>query len=119
MVKILVVDDEETIQELVRYNLARSGFEVEAALDGPTALAQIEKEPPDLIILDLMLPGIEGMEICRRLKNNKATAAIPVIILSAKNDEVDKVLGLELGADDYVTKPFSGKLRIENNSSIS
>ncbi|MDN5344147.1 MAG: two-component system, OmpR family, alkaline phosphatase synthesis response regulator PhoP [Clostridia bacterium] len=107
MVRILVVDDEVTIQELVRYNLEKSGFEVLVAGDGPTALQRIEKEPPDLIILDLMLPGIDGLEICRRLKSDRATASIPVIILSAKNDELDKVLGLELGADDYVTKPFS------------
>ncbi|MDK2817567.1 MAG: two-component system, OmpR family, alkaline phosphatase synthesis response regulator PhoP [Moorella sp. (in: firmicutes)] len=107
MTKILVVDDEVAIQELVRYNLERSGFEVLTAPDGPTALAKVEQTLPDLIILDLMLPGIDGLEVCRRLKANKATAAIPIIILSAKNDELDKVLGLELGADDYVTKPFS------------
>lgn len=107
MVRILVVDDEAAIQELVRYNLEQAGFEVQVAQDGPAALAKIEKELPDLIILDLMLPGIDGLEICRRLKSDRATAAIPVIILSAKNEELDKVLGLELGADDYVTKPFS------------
>jgi len=107
VVRILVVDDEEAIQELVRYHLEQAGFEVTTAGDGLEALSKVEQERPDLVILDLMLPGIDGLEVCRRLKNDRATAGIPIIMLSARSDELDKVLGLELGADDYVTKPFS------------
>ncbi|BCV20132.1 response regulator [Moorella sp. Hama-1] len=107
MTRILIVDDEVAIQELLRYNLEEAGFEVIGAADGKTALTMVKREHPDLVILDLMLPGMEGLEVCRRLKADRGTAAIPVIILSARDNEVDKVLGLEIGADDYVTKPFS------------
>ena len=105
--KILVVDDEPDIVELVSYNLKKEGFEVSAAADGEEALAKIRKERPDFIILDLMLPGIHGMEICRILRNDPGTKNVPVIMLTARGEEVDKILGLEMGADDYITKPFS------------
>lgn len=108
-VKILVVDDEPDIVELVMYNLRREGFDVSSAFDGEEALARIRKEKFDFIILDLMLPGIQGMEICRILRNDPITKNIPIIMLTAKGEEVDKILGLEIGADDYMTKPFSPK----------
>ncbi|SHM07277.1 two-component system, OmpR family, alkaline phosphatase synthesis response regulator PhoP [Caldanaerovirga acetigignens] len=105
--KILVVDDEPFIVELVKFNLESAGYEVITASDGHEALKLIEKEHPDLIILDIMLPGIDGMEICRALRFKMQTKDIPVILLTAKTGEIDKVLGLEMGADDYITKPFS------------
>lgn len=107
MAAILVVDDEEPIQELLRFNLEKEGYRVRLASDGLEALEVIEKEPPDLVVLDLMLPGIDGLEVCRRLRTNPKFQELPVIILTAKGEEIDKVLGLELGADDYITKPFS------------
>ncbi|MDN5331623.1 MAG: two-component system, OmpR family, alkaline phosphatase synthesis response regulator PhoP [Tepidanaerobacteraceae bacterium] len=106
-VKILVVDDEPFIVELVKFNLESAGFEVITASEGHQAMKLIEKEHPDLIILDIMLPGIDGMEICRALRIKRDTRDIPIILLTAKAGEIDKVLGLELGADDYITKPFS------------
>jgi phosphate regulon transcriptional regulator PhoB len=105
--KILVVDDEPDIVELVTYNLRKEGFDVSSAFDGEEALAKIRKEKFDFIILDLMLPGIQGMEICRVLRNDPITRNIPIIMLTAKGEEIDKILGLEMGADDYMTKPFS------------
>jgi phosphate regulon transcriptional regulator PhoB len=105
--KILIVDDEPDIVELVTYNLRKEGFDVSSSFDGEDALARIRKEKFDLIILDLMLPGIQGMEICRILRNDPGTRNIPIIMLTAKGEEVDKILGLEMGADDYMTKPFS------------
>jgi phosphate regulon transcriptional regulator PhoB len=105
--KILVVDDEPDIVELVTYNLRKEGFDVSSALDGAEGLAKIRKEKFDFIILDLMLPGMPGMEISRALRNDPKTKNLPVIMLTAKGEEVDKVLGLEVGADDYLTKPFS------------
>lgn len=105
--RILVVDDEPDIVELVTYNLRKEGFDVSSAVDGTDALARIRKEKFDFIILDLMLPGIQGMEICRIIRSDQRTKHIPVIMLTAKGEEVDKVLGLEMGADDYMTKPFS------------
>ncbi|AEF95141.1 two component transcriptional regulator, winged helix family [Desulfotomaculum nigrificans CO-1-SRB] len=107
MPKILVVDDEQPIRELVKYNLEREGFEVLLAGDGNTGLDMARTEAPDLIILDIMLPGMDGLSVCRTLHQEPATRAIPIIMLSARGEEVDKVLGLELGADDYITKPFS------------
>ncbi len=109
---ILVVDDEADLLELVCYNLASEGYRFSTAPDGETALAAVEEERPDLIILDLMLPGIDGLEVCRRLKWNDRTAAIPIIMLTAKGEEVDIVAGLELGAEDYVTKPFSPRVLV-------
>lgn len=104
---ILVVDDEASIRELLRFNLQKEGYEVREAADGPAALQRVREQRPDLVLLDLMLPGLDGLEVCRALKGQQATAGIPIIMLTAKNEEVDKVLGLELGADDYQTKPFS------------
>jgi phosphate regulon transcriptional regulator PhoB len=105
--KILVVDDEPDIVELVSYNLQKEGFVVSSAGDGDEALAAIRGEKFDFVILDLMLPGMSGMEICRVLRNDPKTKDLPVIMLTAKGEEVDKILGLEVGADDYLTKPFS------------
>jgi len=105
--KVLVVDDEPDIIELISYNLKKEGFEVTSASDGDTALDRIKKGGFDFLILDLMLPGVQGMELCRILRNNPATSHIPVIMLTAKTEEVDRIIGLETGADDYMTKPFS------------
>ena len=105
--RILIIDDEEDLIELVRYNLEQEGFQVKGATDGESGLNTAIKETPDLILIDLMLPGIDGLEVCRSLRTNNRTASIPVIMLTAKGAESDRVVGLELGADDYVTKPFS------------
>ncbi len=107
MALILVVDDEENILELLKFNLEKEGFRVETAAEGHAALRKVENELPDLVVLDWMLPGIDGLEVCRRLRTNPRTARLPVIMLTARGEEVDKVLGLEMGANDYVTKPFS------------
>jgi phosphate regulon transcriptional regulator PhoB len=104
---ILVVDDEADLVELVSYNLRKDGFIVDSASDGETALTKVRKGKYDLAILDLMLPGIQGMELCRILRNDSKTARLPIIMLTAKGEEVDRILGLEMGADDYMTKPFS------------
>ncbi len=108
--KILVVDDEEDILELVRYNLAKEGYEVVCASSGEEAIPICQKQKPGLVVLDLMLPGMDGLEICRTLKGDPKTKGIPVVMLTAKGEESDIVLGLELGADDYVTKPFSPRV---------
>lgn len=108
--KILVVDDEKDIRELVSYNLTKNGYRAECVGSGEDALARVRQAPPDLVILDLMLPGADGFDVCRRLKSEPQTAVIPVLMLTAKSDEVDVVTGLELGADDYVTKPFSPRV---------
>jgi phosphate regulon transcriptional regulator PhoB len=105
--KILIVDDEPDIVDLISYNLKKEGFEVSSATDGDMALARIKKADFDFLILDLMLPGVQGMELCRILRNNPETRHIPVIMLTAKGEEVDRIIGLETGADDYMTKPFS------------
>ncbi len=105
--KILVVDDEPDIVELVTYNLRKEGFDVFSAFDGEDALARIRKEKFDFLVLDLMLPGIQGIEICRIVRSDPRTQNIPIIMLTAKGEEVDKIIGLEMGADDYMTKPFS------------
>ena len=109
-VRILVVDDEPDILELIRYNLTRNNYDMTGVASGEEAFASVRTSPPDLVVLDLMLPGIDGLEVCRRLKNDARTAAIPVVILSAKGEEADVVTGLELGADDYLTKPFSPRV---------
>lgn len=109
MESILVVDDEPDIVELVSYNLKKEGFKVSVAADGEEALAMCRTERFDLLILDLMLPGIHGMELCGILRNNPKTAPVPIIMLTAKGELSDKVRGLESGADDYMTKPFSPK----------
>ncbi len=114
---ILVVDDEPDIVEIIQYNLEKSGFDVIVAADGPTALEKARDETPDLIVLDLMLPGLEGTDVCRILKQEERTRSIPILMLTAKSEEIDRIIGLELGADDYVVKPFSPReiaLRIRN-----
>jgi len=110
--KILVVDDEEDIRELVRLNLTREGYEVLDCETGEQALSLSRSKTSDLIVLDLMLPGIDGLEVCRRLKADPKTAAIPIVILTAKGEDADVVTGLEIGADDYIVKPFSGKVLV-------
>ncbi len=104
---ILVVDDEADLVELVTYNLKKEGFLVDSASDGEKALAKVKKSRYDLVVLDLMLPGLQGMELCRIIRKDPKTSLLPLIMLTAKGEEVDKILGLEIGADDYITKPFS------------
>jgi len=108
--RVLACDDEEAIRELVSYNLAKEGFAVVSVSSGEEAIRAARKDKPDVIILDLMLPGISGLDVCRRLKEDPETARIPIIMLTAKTEDADVVLGLELGADDYVTKPFSPRV---------
>jgi DNA-binding response OmpR family regulator len=105
--KILIVEDDHNIVELLTYNLEQEGYDVHVALDGADALQRAAADAPDLIILDLLLPEIDGLEVCRLLKRNRQTAAIPVIMLTAKSEEIDRIVGFELGADDYIAKPFS------------
>lgn len=105
--KILVVDDEEHIRELIKFNLEKNGYKVGCAVDGNEALEYVRKHIPKLILLDLMLPGIDGYDVCKKIRGDKNTANIPIIMITAKGEEIDKILGLELGADDYITKPFS------------
>lgn len=104
--KILVVDDEKPISDIIKFNLEKEGYEVVVAYDGEEALEKVESEQPDLIVLDLMLPKIDGLEVAKRVRAKHTT---PIIMVTAKDSELDKVLGLELGADDYVTKPFSNR----------
>lgn len=104
---ILVVDDEVAIRELVKFNLQKEGYAVLEADNGTGALQTARQNKPDLIVLDLMLPELDGLEVCRSLKSQQPTAGIPIIMLTAKTEEIDKIIGLELGADDYMTKPFS------------
>jgi len=108
--RILVVEDENDLQDLLRFNLERDGFEVETAASGERALELIRTQSPDLVLLDLMLPGVDGLTVCRNLRNDPETAKVPVVMLTAKGEETDVVVGLELGADDYVTKPFSPRV---------
>jgi two-component system alkaline phosphatase synthesis response regulator PhoP len=104
---ILLIEDDEDIRELLVYNLEKNGYEVEAVETGEAGLASAGARKPDLILLDLMLPGVDGLSVCRRLKAGKATHEVPIIIISAKGEEADVITGLELGADDYLAKPFS------------
>ncbi|MGH7299255.1 MAG: response regulator [Candidatus Rokuibacteriota bacterium] len=106
---VLVVEDEPDIRNLVVLHLARDGFRCRTAATGGEALQEVKAHAPDLVVLDLMLPGMDGLEVCRRLRADPVTAALPIIMLTAKADEVDRVVGLELGADDYLVKPFSPK----------
>ncbi len=105
--KILIVEDESDLIKLLKYNLEKEGFRISYATDGSVALAEARRDPPDLVILDLMLPGLDGLEICRQLRRNDRFAQTPILILSARSEEADRVVGLEVGGDDYVTKPFS------------
>ncbi len=105
--KILIVEDENDIAELIRYNVERAGYQTQIVRDGHQALQLLRREVPDLLVLDLMLPGMDGLEVCRRLRAEPATRALPIIMVTAKGEETDKVVGLEMGADDYLVKPFS------------
>jgi len=107
--RVLIVEDERDIRDLVLFHLEREGFQVSSASSGEEALRQVRHAGPDLVLLDLMLPAMGGLEVCRKLRQDPATAALPIVMLTAKGDEVDRVLGLELGADDYIVKPFSPK----------
>jgi phosphate regulon transcriptional regulator PhoB len=109
MTKILIVDDEQDIADLVSYNLEKEGYTTIKAYDGGDVLKTVKTQKPDLLILDLMLPRMNGLDICRAIRANSETAHLPIIMLTAKADEVDKIIGLEIGADDYMTKPFSVK----------
>ena len=109
---ILVVDDEEDILELVKLHLSREGFTVVLAETGEQALKLVQTQPPGLVVLDLMLPGVDGLDVCKRMKADPRTRQIPIVMLTAKGEEADIVTGLELGADDYMTKPFSGKVLV-------
>lgn len=117
-VKILLVEDDKDIAELVQYNLEREGFEVTATPTGEQALDRLDTEIPSLIILDLMLPGIDGLETCRLIKQEKRTKNTPLIMLTAKSEESDVIVGLHLGADDYITKPFSPKVLLARVKTI-
>lgn len=116
--RILVVDDEEDLLELVNYNLSREGYRVECVGTGEAALSTARKNLPDLIVLDLLLPSVDGLEVCRLLKGDPKTKHIPVIMLTAKGEEADMVTGLELGADDYMTKPFSPRVLLARIKAI-
>ncbi|HYF83259.1 MAG TPA: response regulator transcription factor [Clostridia bacterium] len=107
--RILVIEDETNIQELIKYNLEKNGYKVVVSDNGIDGLEEAIANVPDLILLDLMLPGMDGLEVCKRLRMDKRTKKVPIFMLTAKSEELDKILGLELGADDYITKPFSIK----------
>lgn len=109
---VCVVDDEQDIRELLQYNLEKDGFTVETCATGEEGLKAIRKAPPDLVLLDLMLPGIDGLEVCKKLKKDNKTAHVPIVMISARGEEADVVVGLELGADDYITKPFSPRVLV-------
>lgn len=108
--RVLIVEDEQDIANLIHYNLSREGFEAEVVSSGRTALASIGDRRPDLVILDIMLPDLDGLEVCRKIKRDEGTRSIPVLMVSARGEESDIVAGLELGAEDYVTKPFSNRV---------
>jgi phosphate regulon transcriptional regulator PhoB len=107
MKKLLVIEDDKDIVELVRYNLEKEGYSVTASSDGASGLAQLRKSPPDLLLLDLMLPKLSGLEVCKEIRRDAALNRLPILMVTARSEEADRVVGLELGADDYVTKPFS------------
>jgi len=107
MERVLIVDDDADILKLLNYNLENAGYSVQNASTGRKALEMVRKEPPDLIVLDVMLPDVDGMEVCRSLRQDTASRRIPIVMLTARGDEIDRVVGFELGADDYVAKPFS------------
>ncbi|MCA1962229.1 MAG: response regulator transcription factor [Desulfomonile sp.] len=116
--KILAVDDDEDIRELVKYNLAKDGFRVRCVASGEQALTEALDFTPDLVLLDLMLPGLDGLDVCRQLKSNPKTNHIPIIMLTAKGEDSDVVAGLELGADDYITKPFSPRVLLARTKAV-
>ena len=115
---ILIIEDDEDIQQLVGFNLIKAGFQVEYADSGEQALTKISKQHPDLILLDIMLPGMDGIEVCKTLHSHNQTAEIPIIMLTAKGEETDIVGGLEVGADDYITKPFSPKVLLSRIKAV-
>ncbi len=110
--KILIVEDEEDILELISYNLAKEGYQVTGVPTGEDMLKRVRSDLPDLVVLDLMLPGVDGLEVCKLLKNDPKTRHVPIVMLTAKGEEADIVTGLELGADDYIAKPFSPRVLI-------
>ncbi|HET6883832.1 MAG TPA: response regulator [Pirellulales bacterium] len=110
--RILVVDDEEDLLELINYNLSKEGYRVTCVGSGEEAMREARANPPDLIVLDLLLPSVDGLEVCKLLKNDSRTKHVPIVMLTAKGEEADMVTGLELGADDYITKPFSPRVLI-------
>ena len=118
MERVLIVDDDNDIQRLVSYNFSKAGFQVTAASSGRRALESIQKQTPDLIILDLMLPDIDGVEVCRILRQREGSRRVPIIMLTARGEEIDRVIGFELGADDYVSKPFSPRELVLRAKSI-
>jgi phosphate regulon transcriptional regulator PhoB len=107
MARVLIIEDDKDIVELVRYNLAHEGFQVTSVADGASGLAQVKKAPPDVLLLDLMLPKLSGLEICKEIRRDTTLNRLPILMLTARGEEADRVVGLEMGADDYVTKPFS------------
>ncbi|MFT7465032.1 MAG: two-component system alkaline phosphatase synthesis response regulator PhoP [Pseudohongiellaceae bacterium] len=115
---ILIVEDEPDIRELLEYTLKREGYQVYVASDGVVGLSEARRRIPDLLLLDLMLPGLDGLEVCRRLKQDASTRSVPIVMVTAKGDEADVVLGLSMGADDYVSKPFSTKELIARISAV-
>jgi len=115
---ILIIEDETDIQELIQFNLEKEGYRVTSTLTGEEGISQVKTSPPDLILLDLMLPGIDGFEVCRRLKSDNETRKIPIVMITAKGEESDIVSGLELGADDYITKPFKPRILIARIRSV-
>lgn len=116
--KVLIVEDDKDISELIQYNLAKEGFDVEAVFNGLNVLECVRRESPELILLDIMLPGQDGLEVCRQLKADEQLKHIPVIMLTAKSEESDVVVGLQLGADDYIPKPFSPKVMLARVKSV-
>jgi two-component system alkaline phosphatase synthesis response regulator PhoP len=117
--KILVIEDDRDISELITYNLEREGYEIACLYDGSQAVDFVRKRRPELIILDLMLPEVDGLEICRTLKSDAATKQIPIVMLTAKSEEADVVVGLQMGADDYIPKPFSPKVLVARIKAIT
>ncbi|MBX3417930.1 MAG: response regulator [Pirellulaceae bacterium] len=116
--KVLLVEDDRPLAEIIEYNLNANGFEVIRSSDGQDALNQVHQRNPDIILLDLMIPVIDGLEVCRRLRASVETASIPILILTAKSEEVDQIVGYRVGADDYVTKPFSVRVLMERIKSL-
>ncbi|MFN0207787.1 MAG: response regulator [Planctomycetota bacterium] len=114
----VVVEDERDVADLIRHTLEREGYQVKHFADGALAFASIERDPPDVVVLDLMLPSIDGFEVCKRIRANPRTAQIPILMLTARSEDIDQVAGLEVGADDYITKPFSPRVLVARVRSI-
>src|SRR5262249_60494481 len=116
--RVLVVDDEPDLLELVHYNLTKAGYDVACVLSGEEALAHVHLALPDIIVLDVLLPGLDGLEICKTLRRDPTTASIPILMLTARSEDADVVAGLELGADDYLTKPFSPRVLLAHIKAV-